>query len=75
MQQSPILNGLKGGNEQYDGQALMNEVFDLMSERLSWLPPDDGYRPVVEDFLTALGPRLGRDPSAIGPTGLALLQA
>lgn len=58
----PNLTPLEGGGDGYDGMTLMNEVFDLMRRRLPRLRLDDPQRPVVSEFLVALGPRLGRDP-------------
>lgn len=60
--QHPILTPLDGGGaKEYDGDDLMNEVFDLMRHRLPRLRMTDPHRPVVSEFLAALGPRLGRD--------------
>ena len=60
--QGPLLKGHDGGRgDEYDGEALMNEVYDLMRHRLPLLHPGDLHRPVVSQFLARLGDRLGRD--------------
>lgn len=59
--QPPILKGHDGGGEdQYDGEALANEVFDLIRRRLPRLDSEDPFRPVFCQWLPELGDALGR---------------
>lgn len=59
--QHPILTPIDGGGEsQYTGVTLLNEVYDLIRRRLPKLSPDDPHRAVLSWLLTQLGPRLGR---------------
>lgn len=61
--QGPILRGHDGEGEQpYDGEALANEVFDLLRRRLPSLPLTDPLRSVLYQMLPALGSALGRQP-------------
>lgn len=60
--QSPILTSLDGGADAtlYDGEELLNEVFDLMRRRLPKIPVDDPARPALTALLPALAESLGR---------------
>lgn len=60
--QPPILTGHDGGLGEYDGEALANEVFDLIRRRLPRLRPEDPMRPMMAQLLPALGEALGRPP-------------
>jgi hypothetical protein len=62
MELGPGLKVLDGGKDGYDGEALMNEVFDLIRRRLPKIPADDPMRPRLSSLLPALGMALGRDP-------------
>lgn len=69
--QHPILTGHDGGaTGEYTGEALMNEVFDLMRRRLPELLPDDPYRARLMVLLPPMGAALGRD--RLVPVGAGL---
>lgn len=46
--------------QMYDGEALLNEVYDLMRHRLPLLSPEDAARPYLSALLPQLGVALGR---------------
>ena len=60
--QHPILRSLDGGGGQphYTGDDLMNEVYELMLNRLPQLAVDDPDRPRVMRLLPAMASALGR---------------
>lgn len=61
--QHPILTGHDGGvgDDEYTGEHLMGEVFDLMRRRLPQLHRADPYRPRLMALLPQMGAALGRD--------------
>jgi hypothetical protein len=44
--------------QQYDGYALLREVYDLVDKRLHDLPDDDPVAEALRDWLPALADRL-----------------
>lgn len=62
MQQLPIMRGLEGGGERDEntGEALLNDVFDLISKRLPKLPLTDPARPTLAALSPMLAQALGR---------------
>lgn len=56
----PILTPHDGCGEHYDGENLMNEIFDLIRRRLPLLPPGDPVRRVMHALLPRLAVALGR---------------
>lgn len=63
--QHPILTPHDGGRGEYDGEALLNDVFDLMRRRLPHLRLDDPVRPTVAALLPHLAEALGRPAVAL----------
>ena len=63
MQQLPIMRGLEGGRGERDentGEALLNDIFDLISKRLPRLPLTDPARPALAALSPMLAQALGR---------------
>lgn len=58
------------GPDQDTGEALLNDVFDLIAERLPRLPLDDPARPALAVLCPLMGQSLGR-PCAIPSGGSA----
>lgn len=54
------LTPLEGGGDDYDGEQLANELFDLIHRQLPRLHPADPYRRVLAQWLPVLGDSLGR---------------
>lgn len=54
------------------GEQLMNDVYDLLRDRLPELPPDDPYRTLLLGVLPQFGRVLGRSPLIPVPVGREL---
>jgi hypothetical protein len=64
--QHPILTALEGGasNGSITGEQVLNEILDLLTDRLPRLALHDPARPHLAAFAPALGAALGRPRAA-----------
>jgi len=56
----PILTPLEGGSDEYTGEQLAGEMFDLIRRRLPLIAPGDHVGETIRRLVPALGAALGR---------------